>query len=77
MITLSVIAPFYEENSIDLLIKNWLNYLESFTQIANFEILLFNDGSSAEFNSKMVNKLNKFDPRVIIINSYINTYYYY
>lgn len=72
MITLSVIAPFFEEKSIDILINNWIDYLGTFDEVSNFEILLFNDGSSKEYNNILNKHLNDLDSRVTIINSDIN-----
>jgi glycosyltransferase involved in cell wall biosynthesis len=69
MINLSVIAPYFEETSICSVVKELVDYLDSFESINNFEILLFNDGSSTEFNLLVDEKLKNIDFRVNIIKS--------
>jgi glycosyltransferase involved in cell wall biosynthesis len=72
MINLSIIAPYFEENLLVSTINEWIKYLDSFDEIDDFEILLYNDGSSSEFNSLINKDLLNLDKRVIIFHSITN-----
>ena len=73
MINLSIIAPYFEENLLVSTINEWIKYLDSFDEIDDFEILLYNDGSSSEFNSLINKDLLNLDKRVIIFHSITNS----